>query len=207
MCCPAIDWASPSVKGRARTCSVRVSKKLGACSWEASRASTCLRRGGSAAQASCRKAARWLASRSSADSNSCSTCRKRSGVIQASSGERAVQPGFGQGPLPLDRGRRDPQHFGGLFDGEPAEEPQLHHLALLRVEGRQPAQGLVERHQIRAFLLRDTNRLLQGQLNGSSASFGGTVSQRVVDQDLAHQIGRDAKEVGPALAAHLGLVY
>lgn len=48
---------------------------------------------------------------------------------------------------------------------------------------------------------------MQGDLFDVAAAFAGLVAAGVVDQDLAHQVGRDAEEVGAAFPFDAGLVY
>src|SRR5438445_4769246 len=60
----------------------------------------------------------------------------------------AVQPGLGEGPIPVSRARRDGESLRRLFDGEPGEAVQLHQLGCLRVAFRKSGQGLIEGQQV-----------------------------------------------------------
>src|SRR5262245_25493401 len=51
------------------------------------------------------------------------------------SGEFAVQPRAGHGPVAFDGHRRDAQQGGGFLDRQAAEEPQLDDAALSGIEG------------------------------------------------------------------------
>src|SRR5439155_13725449 len=65
----------------------------------------------------------------------------------------AAQPGFRQLPITLDRVRGHSKDFRCLSDVQSAEEAQLHHLILSRIDGRQPCQRVVERDDVGARFL------------------------------------------------------
>src|SRR4029453_13933563 len=61
--------------------------------------------------------------------------------------ELAVEPGTGQRPAPLQRGRRHPERVRGLLDAETGEKAQFDNPRLLGVDFLEPRQRLVERGQ------------------------------------------------------------
>src|SRR5690242_1739906 len=58
-------------------------------------------------------------------------------------GDRAVEPHLGIGPVTVRRGARDLECLGGLLDGQPGEVAQLDQLGLGRVFAGQLLEGLV----------------------------------------------------------------
>src|SRR6185295_5340414 len=74
----------------------------------------------------------------------------------------ALQPGEGEGPMPLHRRRRDLERFRGLFHAQPSEGPQLDDARLLLVEGGQLDEGLVEGEQIEPARRHRRERIVQG---------------------------------------------
>src|SRR5687768_1944206 len=110
--------------------------------------STSRRRSRSPPQAWSRNATRSAAGRSSAASKSSSIRRQRSGFIGAHFGNHAIEPGLGPSPLASHCTWRNLQHFGGLFNAQPAEIAQLDNPALLLVNFLQRAQSLVEGDEV-----------------------------------------------------------
>ena len=88
------------------------------------------------------------------------------------------------------------EHLGGVFDGQAGKESQLHHAALLRIDPRQVVESVVEGDDIEIGLGRGLLHVIDGQLDGGAAALAGIAAARVFDQDLAHEVGRDAEEMG-----------
>ena len=63
-------------------------------------------------------------------------------------------------PLALDGRGGDAQRLGGLFDGQPAEEAQLDHLALSGVESLEAGEGLVDLDEVGGAVLGDDQGLV-----------------------------------------------
>ncbi len=78
--------------------------------------------------------------------------------------------------------------------------------ALLRVDGRQAGEGVVERDQIHDLLFKQTKVFVKRYLVPAT-SLGGMMSSRVINEDSPHQIGRDAEKMGPALPADVCLAH
>src|SRR5262245_47263862 len=104
--------------------------KLPARSYAASNDSTSRCKASSPTQASLRKAARWLGSRATADSNKLLTCCQRS----AFTAHFSVQPRSGQIPITHHRVGRDFQNFRGLLHVQATKEAQLNHATASRVD-------------------------------------------------------------------------
>ena len=115
-----------------------------------------------------------------------------------------MEPGLRHGPFALDRGRRYAERVGRLGDVEPGEESQLHDAALPGVERRQRLERLVEREHVHAGrdVGRRSGRVVQADHRGAAATLVGPLSTGVIDEDLAHQPGRQRKEVRPAVQRH-----
>ena len=87
-----------------------------------------------------------------------------------------IQPGAGEGPVPLDRCRRDAERLGGLFDAHSAEEAALDDSRVALVHGRQALQRFVEREHVVCLLHDDGDRVRverTGPSDRRRASAGG----------------------------------
>src|SRR6185503_6759503 len=92
-----------------------------------------------------RNALRSPASHSSAAWHNASTCRQRADAsVIAPPFELAQQPELRQPPIALDGVIREVEHVCGLFDAQPAEEPQFDHSALALVDSGQRVQRAIE---------------------------------------------------------------
>src|SRR5262245_40847971 len=73
----------------------------------------------------------------------------------------AAQPGAGHAPIAFDRGRRNPERFGRLFNCQPAEIAQLHDPRLLWIKRLQPPERFIEREQVDVSFFGHAVRLAQ----------------------------------------------
>src|SRR5947209_18331142 len=97
-----------------------------------------------------------------------------------------VEPGLSHAPLPLDRGGADAYDFGGLLDGESAEEAQFDDATLLRVEFGESLERLVQCDEVCVALARHVYVLVERELLNFSASLLGALAARVVDEYAPH---------------------
>src|SRR6185369_4788230 len=110
-----------------------------------------------------------------------------------------IEPGLCTAPFPFDGRGRNVQHFCDLFNSQTAEEAEFHDTALLRVDKRQRVQGIIQRNHLGCFLLRDGECLVQLEFAGAAASLCTSVAASMIDEDRAHQLSGDSKEVSPVL--------
>lgn len=127
------------------------------------------------------------------------------GAVMSKTQDFSVQPRFRQGPVPLHRNRRHADHGGGLFDGEPAEEPQFHELALAWIQLRQPLKRRIQRQDV------DVERVglriaVPKRHPHVSPALEGVMRPRVVDEDPPHDVCRNREELRPILPSDLTLV-
>src|SRR5918993_2740058 len=116
------------------------------------------------------------------------------------------EPRLRHAPLALDGGGADAQDFRRLLDREAAEEAQLDDARLLRVERVEAFERLVERDQVRGALARHVDVLVEREFLEFAAALFGLLLARVIDEDAAHHLRRDAEEVRPVLPLHLRLI-
>src|SRR5215212_57863 len=109
------------------------------------RLNTSSRRRAFPAAARATKSSRSPSGTSRAASSRASTCFQSSGFMVSGGAQFPVEPGLGLAPLTHHGDGRDAQHLGGLFDGQPAEETQLHDPTLTLVNTRKVIQRLVQR--------------------------------------------------------------
>lgn len=113
--------------------------------------------------------------------------------------EPPEQPHPRQPPLSLDGPRRDLQDLGGLLHRQAAEEPKLDDAALPRLEGLELMEGLVEGEQVDVHLDRFVEGVAEGDSHQVAPPLRGQAGASMVDEDAAHQRGREAEELGPVL--------
>ena len=77
----------------------------------------------------------------------------------------------------------------------PTEEPQLDHLGFARVHRRQCVERIVERHDVVGLHRHDGDDLVERRRHLTAAALLAAVTTGVVDEDLAHEMGGDAKEM------------
>ena len=111
----------------------------------------------------------------------------------------AEQPGTRRTPLALHRRRRGPENLRGFFNGQATEVPKLHQLALFRVELAQPGEGVVQGDQVDVAVGSWCDALVERHHATPAAPLGGVALARVVHENAAHHLRRDAEEVRPAL--------
>src|SRR5262245_23820016 len=119
----------------------------------------------------------------------------------------AKQPRFRQRPLAFDCRRRNANYFRRLFYREPAKELGFDDSALLRVEGRQFFQRLVQRKQIEPALLSgQVAHVGQIKLIVAAPSLRRVSRARALDQYASHGCRGDAEELRPVLPGNPALV-
>src|SRR5262249_15054958 len=123
-------------------------------------------------------------------------------------GELALQPHARDAPGADHAGLGDGEDARGLLDREPREETQLDHPGELPVQGREARQGLVEGDEIGTFAPHAIEELA-GELQADAlarVALAGGAAPRVVDEDAAHRLRRDAQEVRAPLEAPPGVL-
>src|SRR5262249_41007106 len=100
-------------------------------------------------------------------------CHARKKIILASGviaptlflfAEFKIKPIARQAPFAHYFPRRYVERFGRLFHAQPAEEPQLDHPALARIDLRQTLERIIQGDEVRASLLRHHRGFLQRDL-------------------------------------------
>ncbi len=121
-----------------------------------------------------------------------------------------MQPGLRHRPFPLNGGWGDSKDLGGFINAQAAEIAQFDDTSLLWRDSGQLVQRVIERDQIEIGFAResvaDAGQFLQGKFVGITTAFGRLHGARVLDQNLAHEIGGHAEEMSPVLPIDLGLV-
>jgi hypothetical protein len=106
-----------------------------------------------------------------------------------------LQPGPREPPVALDRRDRDLQRLGNLGDRHPAKEAAGDDLRLPGVCLGQVVESLVEGKDVQALLLQRDESRIQGDSGASPFPLGGAAAPGVVDQNLAHGLGRGGEEI------------
>jgi hypothetical protein len=110
-----------------------------------------------------------------------------------------MQPRFGHALFATHRRDRNPQGLRGFFHAEAAEEAQLDHFALARVDLGQGFERIVQRFQIAPARGGEAHHLIQRDVGDTAAAFRAAPLARVIHQDLPHQLRRHAEKVRAAL--------
>jgi hypothetical protein len=97
---------------------------------------------------------------------------------------------------PLFRGRHcDAQNFSRLLECQTYEIPQFDQLRLARIARREFFQRFVYRQQLVVWRGRGDVQVLPGHRRRASAAFGGLAAAGAIDENAAHRLGGDGKEV------------
>jgi hypothetical protein len=94
----------------------------------------------------------------------------------------------------------------GLFNREAAKRAKLHNPGQRRVDRLQSIERVIKRES-RHFVRRgDVLGFVEGNTTHAVATLAGAVPSRVIDQDAAHDLRRDTKEMRPILPIDVALV-
>jgi hypothetical protein len=78
---------------------------------------------------------------------------------------------------------------------------------LLRINGGEAGQRVIERYQVRRALLRQHGSLVKRHLHRTATALGVAMLSGVVDQDAPHQLSGDAEEVSAVLPPNPPLIH
>lgn len=118
-------------------------------------------------------------------------------------GEFAMEPGFGEALFAADGGDGDAEGAGGFVDTEAAEEAEFDDLGFAGIDLFELGECVAKCDDFGAFLRGEADGVLDGDGVGAGAAFLAEVAAGVVDEDLAHETGGDAIEVGAGFPIRL----
>ena len=110
-------------------------------------------------------------------------------------------------PVRLDRAWGEVEHVSRLLEGQPAEEAQLDHPGRALVELPQRLELLVQIEHVHRPLVAVVQSLVERHPGAVASALARTLGPRVVDQDLAHGVGRHRKELSAILPVEAGLLH
>jgi hypothetical protein len=110
-----------------------------------------------------------------------------------------MKPCTGSRPIPLHRSRSNFQYLRNLLQGEPGKEAQFYNSALARVDFGETYKSIIEGYDVYIFSRGHHRPFLEGELGDAGTAFRCTVAARIVDKNLAHQLGGNGKEVSAPL--------
>jgi len=116
-----------------------------------------------------------------------------------------MEPGAGGRPVSLDGGGSDFHDLGNFLEGEASKVAEFHDPALSRVYFTEIRKGIIEGYHVHVFSAGRHHGILKCDFRHIGAAFCGTVAPGIINKNLAHELGRDGKEVVAALplrAAH-----
>src|SRR4051794_14556701 len=162
------------------------SRKNPARSCAANNSSTRARSAASPPHARSRYADRSCADRSSSASVKI-VCSSDIACLASGGLDPCEKPGAGVDPVAAGGADRDAQRLGRLLHREAGEVTQLHQLRLLRVSPRKLVQRLVERQQLRRWIVDRQFDELQADPLFAAAAFDAPPAAGVVHEDATHR--------------------
>ena len=114
-----------------------------------------------------------------------------------------MQPGFCHGPVALDGSRRNSKNFRRIFNRKSGKESQFYNPALLRVELREIAEGLIEGNDIHFTLAGSSDLLVERDPIHTIPALASFAATCVVDQDAPHHLSSNAEKRRAILPAHV----
>ena len=119
----------------------------------------------------------------------------------------SVEPCACEAPVPPDGGDRYLENGGDFVMAQATEDSLLDHGALSWVDRLQTLERIVQCHDIGVLLPRPVRRVRQGYLKLTTTAFGAALGPGDVNEDAAHDLGRQCKEVGAILPPHVFPVH
>src|SRR5256885_540956 len=131
----------------------------------------------------------------------------RSGAARERAVEFPQQPAARHAPVAGDGVNRDVEDLRGFFDAEAAEEPQLDHLDLARIERPQLVERRVERQEVDWRAIVDGNPRRQRHMRRAGAALRRPVLAREIDERVAHRAARDRETAAAMLHVYVGAAH
>src|SRR5262245_54738452 len=113
--------------------------------------------------------------------------------------EFAVQPGAGEGPVPLGGAEWEAQGGGRLFHRQSGEVTQLHQPRRNRLDFPEPCQNAVEVQQSIRSPVRWGMGLVEFDALPAAPVLRGLLAADLLDEDAAHGLGGRGEEMPPAV--------
>src|SRR5262245_44583894 len=117
-----------------------------------------------------------------------------------------VEPGAGEGPVPVGGAPGDPHRVGGLVQGQAGEEAQLDQLGTGRVPSGQLLQGVVDGEELLVRCLVGYEKAVEIDALPTAAPLLPALVPRAVDEDAPHGLSGRGEEVAAA-GPVLGLIH
>src|SRR5215469_1187513 len=192
---------SRRARARTATSTAVFSRKLPASSCSISRERASRSKASSPAQARRRNASRSSGKRARADCRTLSSCFQRLESIGCPSGEFAVQPHFGDAPIPSHRNGRDFEDLGCLLDAEPAKKTHFDDQHFTRINSRQGVHRVVECDQILSPIGAHQGCIFKRNVRHATATFQ-VMPPCILHQNAPHYLTRNCKKMGAILPLH-----
>jgi hypothetical protein len=107
----------------------------------------------------------------------------------------------------MDGAGRNAQHCRDLIVRHSGEESHLHYLALPAIHLLQSRQRLFEHQQVLGLRVGNIQDPIQADLRNAAAALTGMALPGAIDQDLAHDMRSDPKEMDTVAPGGGGLIY
>ena len=109
-----------------------------------------------------------------------------------------MEPGFGEALFASDGGNGDVEGEGGFIEGEAAEEAEFDDFGFAGVLEGEGVEGVVEGFEVTATGGGEADDFVEAEFFRAGAAFDAVAFADLIDEDLAHEMGGDAEEVGAA---------
>jgi len=109
-----------------------------------------------------------------------------------------VEPSFGEALFAADGGHGDVEGEDGFVEGDAAKEAEVDDFGSAGVLEGERVEGVVEGVEVAAAGRGEADDFVEAELFGAGTAFDAFAFADLIDEDLPHEEGRDAEEVGAA---------
>lgn len=116
-----------------------------------------------------------------------------------------TEPCTSHSPIAFNGSRGYAEFEGDLFEGETGKEVHFEDIGLPWIERGEAGEGFVDGQDVSGGVVGSLNHLFdESDLNLSVSALFCAMGPRIIDENMAHHVGGEAKDAGPVLPHGIG---